>query len=214
MGVPILCLSRLCFWIHEICPFLLPSFPLCLSSLSHSSNKHSDEHKVALQLWGWYDTVRQGKTWVDTEYEHVESEPTAGDTQKTTSSFTKEMMVKRGEFSRRLWRRQWHPTPVLLPGESQGGGAWEAAVHGVARSQTWLSDFTFTFHCHALEKQLATHSSVLAWRIAWREEPGGLPSMGLHRVGHDWSNLTAAARCVGLQRPVSRMSTWNWSDCM
>ena len=64
-------------------------------------------------------------------------------------------------------------------------GAWWAAVHGVARSRTQLSDFTFTFHFHALEKEMATHSSVLAWRIPRIGEPGGLPSMGSHRVGHD-----------------------------
>ena len=66
-----------------------------------------------------------------------------------------------------------------------GTGAWWAAVHGVTKSQTRLSDFTFTFHLPALEKEMATHSSVLAWRIPWAAEPGGLPSMGLHRVGHD-----------------------------
>ena len=65
------------------------------------------------------------------------------------------------------------------------GGAWWAAVHGVARSQTRLSDFTFTFHFHALEKEMATHSSVLAWRIPGTGEPGGLLSMGSHRVGYD-----------------------------
>ena len=63
--------------------------------------------------------------------------------------------------------------------------AWWAAVHGVAKSRTQLSDFTFTFHFHALEKEMATRSSVLAWRIPGEAEPGGLPSMGLHRVGHD-----------------------------
>ena len=73
------------------------------------------------------------------------------------------------------------------------GGAWWAAVHGVAKSWIRLSDFTFPFHFHALEKEMATHSSVLAWRIPGTEEPGGLPSMGLHRVGHDWSDLAAAA---------------------
>ena len=65
------------------------------------------------------------------------------------------------------------------------GGAWQAAVHGVARSWTRLSDFTFTFHFPALEKEMATHSSVLAWRIPGTGEPGGLPSMGSHRVRHD-----------------------------
>ena len=130
------------------------------------------------------------------------------------------------------WRRKWQPTPVFLPGESQGreprglpsmgshrvghdwsdlaaaaagtplqysclenpmdrGARW-AAVHGVATSRTRLSDFTFTFHFHALEKEMATHSSVLAWRIPGTGEPGGLLSMGSHRVGYDWSDLGAA----------------------
>ena len=66
-----------------------------------------------------------------------------------------------------------------------GGGAWQATVHGVTKSWTQLSDFTFTFPFHALEKEMATHSSVLAWRIPGTGEPGGLPSMGSHRVGHD-----------------------------
>ena len=65
------------------------------------------------------------------------------------------------------------------------GGAWKAAVHGVAEGRARLSDFTFTFHIHALEKEMATHSSVPAWRIPGTGEPGGLPSMGSHRVGHD-----------------------------
>ena len=65
------------------------------------------------------------------------------------------------------------------------GGAWEGAVHGVSKSQTRMSNFTFTFHFHALEKEMATHSSVLAWRIPGTGEPGGLPSMGSHRVGHN-----------------------------
>ena len=130
-------------------------------------------------------------------------------------------------------RRQWHPTPVLLPGKSHGqrslvgcipwgrcesvaterlhfhftlscigegngnplqcsclenprdGRAWWAAVYGVARSQTRLSNFTFTFHFHTLEKEMATHSSVFAWRIPGTAEPGGLLFMGSHRVGHD-----------------------------
>ena len=74
------------------------------------------------------------------------------------------------------------------------GGAWWAAVHGVARSRTWLSDFTFTLHLHALEKEMATHSSVLAWRIS---------GMGSHRVGHDWSDLAAAAAvCIPLETKV------------
>ena len=73
------------------------------------------------------------------------------------------------------------------------GGAWWAAVHGVAKSRTWLSNFTLFFHFHALEKEMATHSSVLAWRIPGTGEPGGLLSMGSHRVRHDWRDLAAAA---------------------
>ena len=92
-----------------------------------------------------------------------------------------------------LRRRQWHPAPVLLPRKSHGRRAWWSAVHGVAKSGTRLSDFTFTFHFHALEKQMATHSSVLAWRIPGTGEPGRLLSLGLHSVGHDWSDLAAAA---------------------
>ena len=76
------------------------------------------------------------------------------------------------------------------------GGAWWAAVRGFAKSWTRLSDFPFTFHFHALEKEMATHSSVLAWRIPGMGEPGGLPSVGSHRIGHDWSDLAAAAAAV------------------
>ena len=77
-------------------------------------------------------------------------------------------------------------TPLLSCLENpMDGGAWWAAVHGVAKSQTRLSDFTFTFHFHALEKEMATHSTVLAWRIPGMVEPGGLLSTGSHRVGHD-----------------------------
>ena len=72
-------------------------------------------------------------------------------------------------------------------------GTWWAAVHGVAKSWTWQSGFTFTFHFHALEKEMATHFSVLAWRVPGTGESGGLPSMGSYRIEHDWSDLAAAA---------------------
>ena len=75
-------------------------------------------------------------------------------------------------------------------------GAWWAAVHGVAKSWTRLSDSTFTFHFHALEKEMETHSSVLAWRIPGTGVLGGLPSMGSHRVRHDWSDLAAEIRSI------------------
>ena len=113
---------------------------------------------------------------------------------------------------------KFDPWVGKIPGEGNGtplqysclenpmnGGAWWAAVHGVTKSRTWLSDFTFTFHSHALEKEMATHSSVLAWRIPGMGEPGGVPSMGSHRVGHDWSDLAAAAGRRGQGRCVSRL---------
>ena len=91
--------------------------------------------------------------------------------------------------------REGNGTPLQYPclENPMDGGAWWAAVHGVAKRRTTLSDFTFTFHFPALEKEMATHSSVLAWRIPGTGEPGGLPSMGSHRVRHDWSDLAAAA---------------------
>ena len=83
--------------------------------------------------------------------------------------------------------REGNGTPLQYscPENPMAGGAWRAAVHGVAKSRTRLSNFPFTFHFHALEKEMATHSSVLAWIIPGMGEPGGLPSMGSHRVGHD-----------------------------
>ena len=86
-------------------------------------------------------------------------------------------------------------------------GAWKAAVHGVAEGRTRLSDFPFTFPFHALEKEMATHSSVLAWRIPGTGEPGGLPSMGSHRVGHNWSDLAAAAAPLSI--PTPPLDSWN-----
>ena len=84
------------------------------------------------------------------------------------------------------------PTSYLENSMDRGVG-W-AAVHGIARGWTRMNNFTFTFHFRALEKETATHSSVLAWRIPGTGETGGLPSMGSHSVGHDWSDLAAAAR--------------------
>ena len=89
-------------------------------------------------------------------------------------------------------RRPWQPTPVLLPGKSHG---WRSLVgcSPWGHNWTWPSNFTFPFHFHPLEKEMATHSSVLAWRIPGMGEPGGLPSMGSHRVRNNWSDLAAAA---------------------
>ena len=89
------------------------------------------------------------------------------------------------------------------------GGAWWAAVHGVAKSWTRLSNFTFPFRFHALEKEMATHSSVLAWRIPGMGEPGGLLSVGSHRVGHDWSDLAAATAAVPFSPAVYEWSCFS-----
>ena len=93
------------------------------------------------------------------------------------------------------------------------GGAWWAAVHGVTKSRTRLSDFTFTLHLHALEKEMATHSSVLAWRIPGTGEPDELPSMGSHRVGYDWRNLAAAAAAAAAEykSAVLLHPCWHWA---
>ena len=91
---------------------------------------------------------------------------------------------------------QWHPTPVLLPGKSHGQRSLVGSSPRVAKSGERLSDFTLTFHFHALEKEMATHSSVLAWRIPGAGDPDGLPSMGSHRVGHNRSNLATAAATI------------------
>ena len=98
-----------------------------------------------------------------------------------------------------------------LENPMDGGARW-AAVHGVAKSWTWLRDFTFTFHLHALEKEMATHFCVFARRIPGMGEPGGLPSMGSYRVGHDWSDLVAAtaAECylVSFFQPTLLRYSW------
>ena len=121
---------------------------------------------------------------------------------------------------RGIGRTEWNngtPLQYSCLENSMDGGAWWAAVHGVAKSWTRLSNFPFTFHFHALEKEMATHSSVLAWRIPETGEPDGLPSMGSHRVGHDWSDLAAAAEwnktCMCLAEvlvPSKALSKYNW----
>ena len=93
------------------------------------------------------------------------------------------------------------------------GGAWSAAVHGVAKSRTRLSDFTFTFHFHTMEKAIAIHSSVLAWRIPGTAEPGGLPSMGPHRVRHDGSDLVVVVvKDIGSFHHKSFHHKSNWNE--
>ena len=116
-----------------------------------------------------------------------------------SSTFLKKLFIFGFAGSLLLWwafsicSKQGNPLQCSCLENPRDRGAWGAAVHGVAKSQTGLSDFAFTFHFHALEKEMATHSSVLAWRIPGTGEPGGVLSLGSHRVGHDWSDLATTA---------------------
>ena len=112
---------------------------------------------------------------------------TARDTQKVSQSYMEKIIGRRETevTRRRSGEGNGIPLQYSCLENPMFRGAWWAAVHGVAESQTRLSDFTFTFHFHALEKGMATHSSILAWRIPGTADPSGLPSMGSHRFGHD-----------------------------
>ena len=101
------------------------------------------------------------------------------------SSLTSVQQAKLEDIATLLGEGNGNPLQYSCLENPMDGRDWEAAVHGVTKSWTRLSDFTFTFHFPALEKEIATHPSVLAWRIPGMGEPGGLPSMGSHRVGHD-----------------------------
>ena len=107
---------------------------------------------------------------------------------KINAKETKETIAKikaKSWFFERIGEGNGNPLQYSCLENPMDGVAWKAAVHGVAESQTQLSDFTFTFHFHALEKEMATHSSILTWRIPWTAEPGRLQSMVSQRVGHD-----------------------------
>ena len=124
------------------------------------------------------------------------------ESQKSWTWLNDQRWTKRQQISEQILKppKAMAPHCSTLAWKIPDGGAWWAAVHGVARSRTRLSNFTFIFHFPALEKEMATHASVLAWRTPGTGEPGGLPSMGLHRVGHDWSDLAAAAAATVLSR--------------
>ena len=133
-------------------------------------------------------------------------------------SFQPCKMLRRGErpLKQECWNMdsslactaELHDLDKLIPLWISISSQIKSEGYGVAKSPTRLSDFTFTFHFHALEKEMATHSSVLAWRIPGTGEPDGLPSMGSHRVGHDWSNAAAAAAAFWYFS-VSLLVIWN-----
>ena len=107
-------------------------------------------------------------------------------------------------FSQCIWPGEGNDNPLQYSclENPTDRGAWWAAVHAVAKSRIRQSDFTFTFHFHALEKEMVTHSSVLAWRISGMVEPGRVPSIGLHRVGCDWCDLAAAAAAAAVYMAI------------
>ena len=127
------------------------------------------------------------------------------------------------------WRRQWQPTPVLLPGKLHGQRSLLGYSPWGRKESETTERLTFIFHFHALEKEMASHSSILAWRIPGPEEPGGLPSMGSHSVGHDWRDLAAAAAYKVWDSLISPkiwicfrnllisfslgLPAWRWHDC-
>ena len=126
----------------------------------------------------YYSAIKNECIWVSS---NEVDEPGAYYTELSKSERERQILYNNTD----IWRRQWHPIPVLLPGKSHGRRSLVGCSHEVAKSRTQLSNFTLTFHIHALEKEMATHSSVLAWRIPRTGEPGRLLSMGSHRVGHD-----------------------------
>ena len=152
--------------------------------LPHNCTNLTRQDRNALNSAGQASTVHKSRSfrcssWIQKRQRNQRSNSQHLRSQKKQDNYRKT------STSAFLWRRQWHPNPVLLPGKSMNGGAWQAAVHGVAKSRTPLSDFIFTFYFNALEKEMATHSSVFAWRSPGTGKPGGLPSMGSHRVRHD-----------------------------
>ena len=128
--------------------------------------------------------------------------------QKLKREIDKSTIIFRN-FSTLVWEGDGTPLQYSCLENPVDGGAWWAAVHEVAKSWTRLSNFTFTFHFHALEKEMATLSSVLAWRIPGTGEPGGLPSLGSHRVGHDWSDLAAADDRTRMNVITQRLIVYN-----
>ena len=142
-----------------------------------------------LELYRWKQIPNEGKWYMRNSQRSWGLSGYLRNKQDLNGKWSQDQIIKDLPCSNiiRLISKEGTGTPLQysrLENPMDGGAQW-AAVHWVARSRTRLSDFTFTFHFHALEKEMATHSSVLAWRIPGTGEPGGLPSLGSHRVGHD-----------------------------
>ena len=190
------CVCRLAFHIvnskgqcFHCCPLLLHKFPICKPSTCKLS-----------KTWTYVCISSPVRVVHMSDVHHVCASSTSSCAfvyflYNTVKSTVVQYVYFNPKMSR--WRRQWHPTPVLLPGKSHGRKSLVGCSPWVAKSRAQLNDFTLTFHFHALEKEMATHSSILAWRIPGTGKPDGLPSMGSHRVGHNWRDLAAAAaRCL------------------
>ena len=156
--------------------------------LEELKNKHTETSNTITEI----KNTLEGINSIISEAEEQISEVEDKMVEITSEEQNKVRRMKRADDSlKELWDHVKYTNiriigvPVLLPGKSHGRRSLVGCSHGVAKSQTRLSNFTFTFHFHALEKEMTTHSSVLAWKISGTGEPGGLPSMGLHRVGHD-----------------------------
>ena len=155
-------------------------------------------------FWGQsYQDFYWGPTWWSNIYEKDTSSQISDGDKLTFAMIFRNHRVARliripvcRSPDKRCWR---FLTIIIIMENPMDGGAWKAAVHGVAEGRTRLSNFTFTFHFHALEKEMATHSSVLAWRVPGTGKPGGLLSRGSHRVGHDWSDLAVS---IIIQAPI------------
>ena len=161
---------------------LVPTLGHCWPMPLQETLKHSKSN-LAQSLWGiWVLVCTQGFAWA------------------LWASLVGMGFYSKYDF---YWRRQWQTTPVLLPGKSH---EWRSLVGCSPWGHEEL-DTTEWLHFHALEKEMATHSSVLAWTIPGTGEPGGLPSMGSHRVGHDWSNLAAVAAVIFIG---ASLCPWMW----
>ena len=177
-----------CYAWHDLCPwrqwFLMVPITLGFARLILNLSKSFHYYSHALHILNSIKFYQIGSLYESIQANFLIQGKQPIQLLSSEDSNSSSLMKLIGEGNGTPLQYSWLENPM-------DGGAWQAAVHGVEKSRTRLSDFTFTFHFHALEKEMATHSSVLAWRIPGIGEPGGLLSMGLHRVGHDWSDVAA-----------------------